>query len=183
MLIPELKTIYGRYLNELKPLIAEYESRNEDFVAPLLLDMPDMFDCIALYSDSTSPLEKEEYMEQADAALDRAIASLHTCLVANMIENVKQFKSYYSEAILMTLQEGKFFKKFIDLEDEARSLKDSNRAKAYTILKEMDAMIASCHASSLVSRLLVENRVITRLKWIVTILVSLIVNALILYLL
>lgn len=183
MLIPELQPIYDRYLKELKPLIAEYESRNEDFVTPLLLDMPDMFDCIALYSDSTSSSEKDEYMKQADVALNRAIANLHTCLVAGMIENVQQFKSYYPETVLMTLQEGRFFQKFIDLENEARSLKDSNRAKAYTILKEIDVMITSCHASSLVSQLLVESRETTWLKWIFTILVSLIVNVLILYLL
>ena len=49
MLNPELKSLYDKYRLELKPLIAEYESRNENFVAHLLHDIPFMFDNIALF--------------------------------------------------------------------------------------------------------------------------------------
>lgn len=59
MLNPQLKPLYDRYCSELKPLIAEYESRNENFVTPLLHDIPSMFDNIALYERASTAEEKE----------------------------------------------------------------------------------------------------------------------------
>ena len=60
MLNPQLKPLYDRYRLELKPLIAEYESRNEDFVTPLLHDIPSLFDNIAMYEKASTTEDLEE---------------------------------------------------------------------------------------------------------------------------
>lgn len=179
MLNPQLKPLYDRYCSELKPLIAEYESRNENFVTPLLHDIPAMFDNIALYEKASTAEEKEEYMMDAEKCLDSAIENLRICLVASMMEDVNQFKSQFSREILDTLDDGKFCGKFFRLEKEIRTVKNTDLQTTYRKLKEMKNMIAECHAGTLATGLLSDNKVTTVFKWLFTIAVALIINLLI----
>lgn len=175
MLHQELKDIYDKYHSDLKPLIAEYESRNEKFAATLLHDLPVMFDHIALY-DRDVVTNKNKHKEKANESLDNAINNLRTYLIASMMENVKLFQSRFSKQFLMTLDSGKFYGKFKKLEGEVRAQKGQNRYEAYCKLRTMEKMMNDCHAETLAKTLLLDNRHITILKWVITILISLIVN-------
>lgn len=180
MLNPQLKSLYAKYRTELKPLIAEYESRNENFVTPLLHDIPSMFDNIALYEKATTAEEKEEYRADAEKCLDKAIENLRVCLVASMMKDVNQFKSRFSQKTLDALDNGKFSGRFFGLEKEVRTLKDTNLQATYLKLKEMKDMIAGCHAGTLAMGLLSDSKFITAFKWFFTIVIALLINILIL---
>jgi hypothetical protein len=182
MLNPELKFLYDRYRSELKPLIAEYESRNEDFVTSLLDDLPLMFDNIALY-ETASGEEKNNYKIAAEQCLDNAIDNLLICLVASMMENIKKFKSRFSKETFELLDGGKFCGKFFQLEREVIAVKNSDLKLAYNKLKEMEDMIEQCHGDTLTSSLKEDSRKMTIAKWLLTIAIALLVNFLILKLL
>lgn len=180
MLNQQLKPLYNRYRSELKPLIAEYESRNENFVTPLLNDIPAMFDNIAMYEKASTTEDKEEYRIDAEKCLDTAIGNLRVCLVASMMKDVNQFKSRFSQKILDTLDNGNFCGRFFRLEKEVRTVKDTDLQAAYLKLKEMEDMIAKCHAGTLATGLLSDNKLTTVFKWFFTIAIALIINFLIL---
>lgn len=173
---PELQALYNKYHGVLKPMIAEYESRNEDFVTPLLEDLPDMFDHVALYENT---LDKS-HIAEAMKHLDNAIDAVRTCLLGSMMVDVEKFRSRFPEGVLMAIKEGHFYGKFITLETKVRECKDSDPARAYDILKEMEGMMMSVHGASLSMGLLFDNRLIVIGKWVITILIALIVNWIIL---
>ena len=183
MLNLQLKPLYDRYISELKPLIAEYESRNENFVTPLLRDIPLMFDNIALYEKASTVEEKEECRMEAEKCLDSAIKTLRICLVASMMENIKKFKSRFSKETFELLDGGKFCGKFFQLEREVIAVKNSDLKLAYNKLKEMEDMIEQCHGDTLTSSLKEDSRKMTIAKWLLTIGIALLVNFLILKLL
>ena len=171
----ELQPLYDKYHSVLKPLIAEYESRNEDFVTPLLIDLPDMFDHVALYEDT----REGSHISKAMYHLDKAIEAVRTCLVGSMIEAVERFRSRFPDTMLMTLDGGKFYGEFTSLERQLRECKDADLERAYKLLKEMDSMMQSAHASSLSSGILIDSPNIVCVKWIISIVVALIVNLII----
>lgn len=172
MFEPGLKSVYAKYHSVLKPLIAEYDSRNENFVTELLSDLPEMFDRVAIFSCNHEP----KYQQAAEQALDNAIATMRTSITGSMMENVVQFKSRFSKNVLMALDGGHFYGRFSDLEKEVKTNKTSNPAKAYTSLKSMEGMMNKIHTTSLAANLLVDNRRTIIFKWIISTLIALIVN-------
>lgn len=172
MLEKDLQPIYEKYHSVLKPMVAEYESRNEDFVTPLLTELPFMFDHVALYNRTKEP----EHMEKANECLENAIGVVRTCLVGSMMEDVNKFKSRFPDRVLMVLNEGHFYGPFKELEESVRINKNSNPAEAYALLKKMENMMAGVQGGALASSLLLDNRTVKIWKWTVTILLALIVN-------
>lgn len=176
----EQRAIYCRYFSELKPLIAEYESRNENFVAPLLVDLPIMFDSIAL--SNIDKVNKDVHLKDANDSLDKSICILKRYITANMMKDVKQFKSHNPKQLLLTLNNSQFYGEFKGLEDEVRLVKDNKHEieKTYSLLKQMRAMISECQMELLTKRHLFDNSTTTILKWILTVLIGLIANYIIL---
>ena len=149
---------------------------SEKALTPLLRDIPLMFDNIALYEKASTVEEKEECRMEAEKCLDSAIKTLRICLVASMMEDVNHFKSRFSQEILDTLDNGKFCGKFSRLEKEVRAVKNTDLQTAYRKLKEMENMIAECHAGTLATGLLSDSKITTVFKWLFTIVVALIIN-------
>lgn len=178
MLNQDLKLIYDKYRSELRPLIAEYESRNELFVTPLLHELPAMFDNIALYCLNPKDSDMEKYKESADACLDTVIGDLKRCIVASMMVHIKQFKSLFSKQILHAIDGGRFYIKFIKLETEARKDESVNKETAYLKLKEMELMIENCHASKIIISLS-HNKLLNIIEPIVAIVFALIIDYLV----
>lgn len=176
----KLSAIYYRYFSELKPLIAEYESRNENFVAPLLVDLPIMFDCIALFNIDRA--NKDAHLEEANNSLNKAICILKRYITADIMEDVNLFKSRNPKQLLLTLDNGRFYGKFKGLEDEVRLVKGNKNEveKTYSLLKKMRAMISECKMELLTKRHLFDNTTTTILKWILTVLIGFIANYIIL---
>ena len=50
----EVDNLYARYRSELKPLVAEYESQNEQIMPSCLVNLAQMFDRIALSESEQS---------------------------------------------------------------------------------------------------------------------------------
>ena len=176
MLDPAVKPLFDKYNAVLKPLIAEYESRNENFVTSLLIDIPDMFDNIVLFTSS----HQQEYLNEASRSLDNAIAAMRVCLIGSMMENIETFKSRFPDNHLKILDGGLFYGEFNRLINLVRDYKDIDQEKTYHLLVETEEMIVSVHSSSSTVRLLSEKKWIGISKWIITVVIALIVNFLIL---
>ena len=176
----ELVSLYDKYLNELKPLVAEYEARNENFVASLLNDLPVMFDNVVLFN--VDGANKKKYLDKANECLNNSINTLKHYLTASMMENVTLFQSRYPKEFLMTLNRGQFYGEFEELETDVRCYKKTNPEKAYNSLRRMEEMINTCDLDVLTKNFIFDNKRTTIFKWVITILSSLVVNYIILML-
>lgn len=183
MFIKELTPLYDKYNQVLKPLISQYESRNESFVTPLLNDLSDFFDAIASYSEGefNGDLEvKKSCFQDAESSLLSAVKSCRLYLIATLTLVVKKFKNRFSTIILMTLDKGKFIGKFNALYQTAKKSKNSDIEKTYNSLIELEKLINEVKIDALVHSLLVENKYVFWGKVVITILISIIVNYIIL---
>lgn len=174
MLDPAVKPLFDKYNTVLKPLIAEYESRNENFVTSLLIDIPDMFDNVVLFESS----HQQEYLDEALRSLDNAIAVMRVCLIGSMMENIEKFKSHFPVNHLKILDGGHFYGKFNRLVKLIRNFKDVDQEKTYHLLVETEQLIDNVHPSSSAVRLLTEKKWVGYSKWIITVVIALIVNLL-----
>lgn len=172
MFEPKFQPLYDRYNRVLKPLIAEYESRNEDFVTPLLTDLPEMFDHIAIYR----PTNDEKNITAASQHLDKAINEVRTCVVGSMMVNVKKFKSDLTLPVLKALGSGHFYGQFSSLEQQVRKYKDSDMEKTYSLLKSMETMMNNNHDGVLVASQIKDSHPTVVTKWIVSIIIALLLN-------
>lgn len=178
MLDPKLAQIYQKYNEVLKPLIAEFESRDEIFVTPLLKDLPQMLDSIFSYS-----LTKEDcHLESAECQLNNAINTVRFFLNASLMKEIKEFKARFPENILMSLDNGHFYATFINLESEARANKENSPEITFKCLKQMKSMIDDGFDSSLIATLRMEKKKEIIGKWVASIIIALLINALILVL-
>lgn len=176
MFEPELQTLYDDYLNVLKPLIAEYESQEEDIVPSLLENLPFMFDNIVSFSKT----HKVEAKNTASQHLEQAISDVRVCLIGSMMENMRDFNNKYPTSVLLPLEKGQFYHEYKDLEKQVRACKDSDHEKTYSLLKEIMRKIEGVHDSSMIVNLIRDNRGTFFYKCIITIVFSIFVNWLIL---
>ena len=70
----EVDNLYARYRSELKPLVAEYESQNEQIMPSCLVSLAQMFDRVALSETSRTEEERIEHLTAASGHLDTAIS-------------------------------------------------------------------------------------------------------------
>lgn len=174
-----IQELYVLYRKELKPLIAEYESQNERFVISWLIELSQMFDRVALCETEVNPNDRIIHLKKAAEHLNQAISDGRRAVVSSMMNRVVHFKKRYGKDTINRICDGKFVGPFYALEKEVRQVKDSNEMLAYVKLSEMINMIQKSHASILANSLAMDGKFITWLKWIVTVLVTLITSYLI----
>ncbi len=133
MFEPTLQSLYDDYLDSLKPLIAEYESQEEDIVPSLIENLPFMFDRIVALSKN----HKEEEKEEATKLLKQTISDVRVCLIGSMMEKMAKFNKEYPTSVLLSLKNGQFYHEYKKLENRVRECKDSDQEQAYSLLKEI----------------------------------------------
>lgn len=104
----EVENLYARYRSELKPLVAEYESQNEQIMPSCLVSLAQMFDRVALSETSESKEESMSHLSGASGHLDKAISDTKAGVVADHILTVLKFKQTYGQDIINTLKDGTF---------------------------------------------------------------------------
>lgn len=131
-LIPDL---YNRYNNTLRPLVSEIEGRNEYFEEPLLLDITQMFDAMALTEcGELSEKERNSMIALASSCMDLSISHSYQYLIKSLDEKVKCFEKRCNASDRNILDGGKFIGKYIALRDSAR--------KAVRIARKQDDAVA-----------------------------------------
>lgn len=175
---PEVENLYARYRSELKPLVAEYESQNEQIMPSCLVNLAEMFDRVALSETSESKEESMDHLSGASEHLDTAISDTKAGVVADRILKVLKFKRTYGQDIINTLKDGTFVGPFTALENEVRQSLATDEGTALSKLGAMVDMINDSHASALAISTTKDSRKTTFLKWGFTIIVSLLVTLL-----
>lgn len=169
-----IQELYARYRTELKPLVAAYESENEKFVSTWLDGLSQMFDRVALSETEEDSTMKEEHLEKAFDHLDSTICDARKAVMASMMLYVKKFRKRYSINKLNRIDDGKFVGPFLALEEEIRVIKDKNEELACDKLLEMVNMIKKNRSKTVVNTFDFDGTRTTVLKWLVTILLSII---------
>lgn len=174
----EVENLYVRYRCELKPLVAEYESQNEEIMPSCLVNLSQMFDRVALAETSVSEEERMSHLTGALDHLNTAISDTKDGVVAGHILTVLRFKQRYGQDIINTLKDGTFVGPFTALENEVRQSLGADNGTALGKLATMVGMINDSHASALAGSTTRDSRKTTFLKWGFTIIVSLLVTLL-----
>lgn len=174
----EVKNLYVRYRSELKPLVAEYESQNEQIMPSCLVNLAQMFDRVALLETSNTEEERIEHLTIASGHLDTVISDTKAGVIATRIQTVNKFKQTYGQDIINAVKEGTFVGPFTALENEVRQSLAADDGTALSKLGTMVDMINDCHASALAISTIRDSRKTTVLKWGFTIIVSLLVTLL-----
>ena len=174
----EVDNLYARYRSELKPLVAEYESQNEQIMPSCLVNLAQMFDRIALSETSKTEEERIEHLNVASGHLNTAISDTKEGVVAGHILTVLKFKRTYGQDIINTLKDGTFVGPFTALEKEVRQSLAADDGTAQSKLGAMVDMINDSHASALAVSTTRDSRKTIFLKWGFTIIVSLLVTLL-----
>lgn len=164
-----LAPLYTRYLKALRPIVIEYESREERFVEPLLTDVPFMFDNVAAYIKTGA----YQNLERANNHLENAVHSVQEVLLASLINSDKVFRSQVPVEFRQVMGDGKFISKYEGLEKSARAaIERGDYDRAIAHLHECECLRENNKGSELSVSLLKDSTATIVVKALLTVLVS-----------
>lgn len=184
-----MEDLYRRYNEEIKPLVAEIEGRLEKFAAPLLLDMADMFDNIAM-SELSDEDDRISFLSLAKThGVELSIYHSYQYLVyALYTQRIRPFKMRCKRHVLMKLNNGMFYGEFMGLYKETRKLRKTVNLKKdcpedimtlktmYNNLRHMEDMIIEAEREIIHHERFTESNWIISLKWMASIAISVLVG-------
>lgn len=115
-----LHGIYSRYNTELKPLIAEQETRMSAFEEPLLLNLSKMFDFLS--QAQTGEGNAKSKLDEMDHVLSTCISQSYMYIATAIKDDIKQFEKNNGGTIRIKLKNGVFFSEYETLKDEIRKI-------------------------------------------------------------
>lgn len=125
-----ISDLYTQYNKTLRPLVSEIEGRNEYFEEPLLQELAQMFDAMALAeSVELSDDEKTDMLELASRSMDLCISHSYQYLIRSLDEKIRVFEKRCKASDRNILDGGKFIGKYVALRDSARDTVRIARAK------------------------------------------------------
>ena len=119
----DFTTLYVKYNDELRPLISEFEGREEQFEEPILKSMAYVVDELSLCVQEENADEQEEHYGIAQKNLEEAVINSYKYLVYSHHKRLKKFNRRFGKRQLELFDNGKFIGKFSA---------DSNQAKICT---------------------------------------------------
>jgi hypothetical protein len=124
--------IYVKYNSELRPLISEFEGREEQFEEPLLKEMAYLVDELSLCVQADGSETQKLHFDSALCHLNEAVAHSYKYLVYSHHKRMKKFKRRFSEHQLQLFENGKFVGEFTD--ESKRAKECFRRTKKLDIL-------------------------------------------------
>ncbi len=171
-----IEELYKKYCYELKPLIAEYEARNENSLPTMLETLGAFFDRIVLCETAPNKTEWKIHLQEAETHLDNIISETRKCVVASLMSYINDFKRNIPDKIKLCLMDGKFIGLFNRLDTEVRNAKENDIVLAYEKLKEMECLVLQCQTSIKTLSLREDGKNTNIIKWVCSIIISLIVT-------
>ena len=104
--------IYNRYNGELRPLISEFEGREEQFEEPILENMAYLVDELSLCVQSEDLADQKNHFKTAQQNLEEAVTNTYKYLVVSHHKQLIKFKRRFSKHQLESYNNGKFIGKF-----------------------------------------------------------------------
>lgn len=114
--------IYEKYNGELRPLISEFEGREEQFEEPILKSMAYVVDELSLCVQEEDPNKQQVHFEAAQQNLDEAVINSYKYLTYSHHKRLKKFKRRFSRRQLELFDNGKFVGSFSANSDKAEEL-------------------------------------------------------------
>lgn len=105
-------TLYAKYNDELRPLISEFEGREEQFEEPILKSMAYVVDELSLCIQEENTDEQDGHHLKAEHYLEEAIVNSYKYLVYSQHKSLKKFKRRFAKKQLELFENGKFIGKF-----------------------------------------------------------------------
>ncbi|MBQ6070200.1 MAG: hypothetical protein IJK85_00450 [Bacteroidales bacterium] len=116
-------TLYVQYNDELRPLISEFEGREEQFEEPILKSMAYVVDELSLCVQEENADEQKKHYVIAQKNLEEAVINSYKYLVYSHHKRLKKFNRRFTRRQLELFDNGRFIGKFSA---------DLNRAKNCT---------------------------------------------------
>jgi len=112
--------IYVKYNGELRPLISEFEGREEQFEEPILKSMAYLVDELSLCVQAENSDAKKNHFDIAMQNLDEAVVYSYMYLVYSHDRRLKKFERQFSKHQMQLFDNGKFVGKFTDNSERAK---------------------------------------------------------------
>lgn len=106
--------IYDRYNGELRPLISEFEGREEQFEEPLLENMAYVVDELSMCVQSDDSSSAMIHYKKAQQNLEEALVNSYKYLVVSHHKRLRKFKRRFSHRQMEQFNNGKFVGEFCD---------------------------------------------------------------------
>ena len=139
----KLHEIYSRYNTELKPLIAEQETRMSAFEEPLLLNLSKMFDNLS--QALTREGDVEVYLKEMNNMLSTCISQSYMYIAASIKDDVKRFEKNNGGTIRIKLEKGKFASAYENLKNEIRAIDKRCKSDKDNYISHIDDYKESYH--------------------------------------
>lgn len=157
------KSIYSKYNNVLKPLIAEQEARQEAFALPLLDNLAEMFDNVAMADGAGCEEEYDKYLSHSSIMVDVCISQCYQYLIASYLDDIRKFEKQAPQKIRYRLDNGLFCGKYEPLRNEVSALVSKSIGmddvtalplyeEAYANLKKMSGLVLQQTGSLIIAR-------------------------------
>lgn len=139
-----IKSLYLEYQEDIKPLIFYVERRYHKFPKALLKEFRDVFDHISrCYEEEATERYKEDNIRKAENHFDRIKLDTYKYVSDYKKREFSRWKRKYSKYDLQNINDGKFWREVLELEDEgekifsyARSIEAKNITKACDLIQE-----------------------------------------------
>ena len=124
-----INSLYIEYQEDIKPLIFYVERRYHKFPKALLKEFRDVFDHISrCYEKDVTKQYKDDNIKKAENHFDRIKLDTYKYVSDDKKREFSRWKKKYSKYDLQNINDGEFWKKVLDLEEEGESLFSSARS-------------------------------------------------------
>lgn len=139
-----IKSLYVEYQEDIKLLTFYVERKYHKFPKSLLKEFRDVFDHISrCYEEGATEQYKEDNIKKAENHFDRIKLDTYKYVSDYKKREFSRWKKKYSKYDLQNINDGRFWKRVLDLEDEgeriftsARSIESKNIVKACELIQE-----------------------------------------------
>lgn len=127
----QLKPLFEKYNEQLKPLVAQIEGRFEKFETPLLENLMAYWECIVQMYIPDFENDKELIIDKAHKKLDESISQSYVYMISAYQDDVKRFETHTSRNARVYFEEGKFLGRYNKLKKEAElNLKKTKKTRS-----------------------------------------------------
>ena len=182
------QSLFDKYNDQLKPLVAQIEGRFEKFETPLLENLMAYWECI-VQMHIPGCENDEGLMVKANEKLDESISQSYVYMISAYQDEAQRFENYTSKQTRVCFDGGKFLGKYDRLKKEAeRNVKRTNKTRhrkwnlkysypdfiksyqwnkdAYEAYRQISAMINEQNTASLLYKSIASSTWWSLLGWV-----------------
>ena len=139
-----IESLYIEYQEDIKPLTFYVERKYHKFPKSLLKEFRDVFDHISrCYEQSATEQYKNDNIKKAENHFDRIKLDTYKYVSDYKKREFTKWKKKYNKYDLQNINDGEFWRKILDLEDEAekifsnaRNIESKSVAEACKLIQE-----------------------------------------------